>query len=488
MKTIRAEARRLLELAASDAELRADLRGLAEEILASTGAEPPSEDAPAAPESAEPLRKLMLGQSRPSARPSPSDPGALPKPSRSTEGIASLEARCRRKAEAARWAAECQRRIGEGSALSMSGEEVTLDQELAGWVERLTDGFYWMSSKSGENANHAAVLDEVAGCLEAVAESLALAGEAQGHSKAFESALQQVAEAQSALRRAFQRLDIAGDPDQESVYEWLRATAARHRVYLHRHMRADDLAAPSGWPSLLARIEQARASGRKSPRQIAELDRIRLHQTEIREGRETEGDWPAIIEAVDGLIGGGVPPSHREIRDLLLPIIDQVPDRDELPQSLRLVLREIDRYLATRPSQALCQPIHEPGEEVKAVARLLGGKSIVLIGGLRRRDSQEALRKAFGLRSLFWIETREHQSVESFKPMIARPEVAMILLAIRWSSHGFGEVRHLCDRHGKPLVRLPGGYGPNQVASQILAQSSEQLGAGDVASANDALV
>ena len=36
MKTIRAEARRLLELAAGDDELRADLRALAKEILDST--------------------------------------------------------------------------------------------------------------------------------------------------------------------------------------------------------------------------------------------------------------------------------------------------------------------------------------------------------------------------------------------------------------------------------------------------------------------
>ena len=79
---------------------------------------------------------------------------------------------------------------------------------------------------------------------------------------------------------------------------------------------------------------------------------------------------------------------------------------------------------------------------------------------------------------MIWIETKEHQSIESFKPMIARPDVVVVLLAIRWSSHAFGEIRHLCDRHGKPLVRLPGGYSPNQVAAQILAQCSEQLLAG----------
>jgi hypothetical protein len=244
-------------------------------------------------------------------------------------------------------------------------------------------------------------------------------------------------------------------------------------------MRADDLAEPSGWPSLLASIEQSRASGRKSPRQSAELDQIQFHQTEILDRRETEGDWPAIIAAVDHLVGGGMAPSHREIRDLLLPIIDQVPERDELPQSFRLVLREIDRFLATRSPQAQDPPKQEYGEEVKEVARLLGGKTIVLIGGRRRRESQGTLQAAFGLRSLLWVETREHQSIESFKPIIARPEVAMILLAIRWSSHGFGEIRHLCESQGKPLVRLPGGYSPNQVAAQILAQSSEQLGASE---------
>ncbi len=53
----------------------------------------------------------------------------------------------------------------------------------------------------------------------------------------------------------------------------------------------------------------------------------------------------------------------------------------------------------------------------------------------------------------------------------------MVLLAIRWSSHSFGDVKAFCDRHGKPLVRLPGGYGAHQVASQILAQCGGRLGA-----------
>jgi hypothetical protein len=158
-----------------------------------------------------------------------------------------------------------------------------------------------------------------------------------------------------------------------------------------------------------------------------------------------------------------------------MPVIDVMPDRQEVTGGFRLLLREIDRYLATRAPEARPGTVPAPTEEVKAAARLLAGKGLALIGGKRRREAEESLRKAFGLRSVWWVETKEHQSVESFEPVVARPEVALVLLAIRWSSHAFGDVKTSCDRHGKPLVRLPGGYSPNQVASQVLAQCSEQL-------------
>ena len=218
--------------------------------------------------------------------------------------------------------------------------------------------------------------------------------------------------------------------------------------------------------------------GQRSPIEIRKLEMIRHHQAAIREGRETAEDWPAIIAAVDALVSSGTQPSSRELRELLLPIIDGAPDRDDLPPGFHRVVREIDRFLATCPAPPSAQTAAEPSAEILSVARLLGGRSIILIGGDRRRDSQEAIRKAFNLHAVIWIETKEHQSIHAFEPLIARPEVALVLLAIRWSSHAFGDVRHLCDAYGKPLVRLPGGYGPNQLALQILAQCSMQLEAG----------
>ena len=254
--------------------------------------------------------------------------------------------------------------------------------------------------------------------------------------------------------------------------------AARNHVYIKQFMRVDDPADAARWPELLVRVEKQRErhgqTGR-GPQHESSFNRLRSLLDGIREGRSTETDWRAVIDVVEDLLGKGVPPSSREIRELLLPTIDELPDMDDMPPGFRLVLREIDRFLATHSGLTKRPAAPEPTAEVKEAARLLAGKSVVLIGGTRRREAQESLRKALGLKELIWIETKEHQSVGTFEPLVARTDVALVLLAIRWSSHAFGDVKQLGERHGKPLVRLPGGYSPNQVAAQIVSQCSGQL-------------
>ena len=107
--------------------------------------------------------------------------------------------------------------------------------------------------------------------------------------------------------------------------------------------------------------------------------------------------------------------------------------------------------------------------------RCLTEKSIIIIGGDRRPHSHDALKSALGVEEVIWIETREHESIEGFETYIARPKVAVVILAIRWSSHAYGDVKEFCNKHGKPLVRLPSGYNPNQVAHQIMDQCGERL-------------
>lgn len=113
--------------------------------------------------------------------------------------------------------------------------------------------------------------------------------------------------------------------------------------------------------------------------------------------------------------------------------------------------------------------------DITQTAALLRGRQMVLIGGDERPQITAALTEALALERLVWLPSRAHQSYTAFTPAIARQEVALVLLAIRWASHGFGAAKAVCDRYHKPLVRLPGGYNAAQVARQILTQAGQRL-------------
>jgi hypothetical protein len=421
-----------------------------------------------------PLPELTLGRSRP--------PADRSKPLRETTSVAdfaaveidAIAARCRAKAGAARWAAERQRRIREG--YGWTDEDAPPDPTIVEWSERLTDAFYWASASDSNESPDISQLDLVGGCFETVAESVDFVRGTEGRPSGLERALKLLAEAQSSLRRSLRDLQAPDDPDQLAVYEWLHATAARHRIYLKRFMRADDLADPPGWPGLLARIESAAGTQPQSKYQRTLFDELRSHLRHLTEqGGNTGRNWQAVFRSVQCIIDAGVPPSNRELRDLILPVIDELPDQDVLPPSVRLVVCALDNYLATRQSTSTAASPPVPTDDVQRAARLLAGRSLALIGGVRRPEAQRMLRIALGLKDLIWIETREHESIKRFASAVARPDVALVLLAIRWSSHAFGDVKQFCDDYGKPLVRLPGGYSPNQVAAQIILQAGGRL-------------
>ena len=421
----------------------------------------------------EPLRELTLGRSRPSPDPHEAHP-ELDTPAQDEESdMETLVGHCRAKAEAARWAAERQRRLHERS--ESPEEDAPIDPAMVEWAETLTNAFYWASTDDTSGTPDISLLDHVGGCFETVAEGLLFLRDAGHRPGGLERALSLLAEAQSALRQSLQRLESQEDSDQSAVYGIVRNAAARHRIFLERFLRAGDLADPAGWSGLLARIETQAGNRPQSQRQAVLLNRLRS-LCMSNEGERTHESWWSIIPVVEELISEGTPPSSREVRELLLPLLDDLPDLGDRPPGFQLVLRQIDRYLANRPTPSGPATSEEPMASVREAARLLSGRSIVLIGGLRRPEAQRSLTSALGLRELSWIETKEHQSITAFEPTIARPDVALVLLAIRWSSHAFGDVKQYCDRHGKPLVRLPGGYSPNQVAVQILSQCSEKLG------------
>jgi hypothetical protein len=515
MRVVIAFGHRLVTQAERDDGLRDDLRSLAEAVLIATERssllvtpEPSGQSAggdaetlsmPELPRNVEdepdvvtaavpevvptvpPLPELTLGGPRSYEVGSlPEYPVSASKAATTDAELPAIEARCRLKAEAIRWAATRCRLKNEGA--NFKSEIAPRDRKFHDRAKEL--GCYiWMSKPEFIIPRDLTWLENVARCFELVADAVALVRgmlpDLEAKREFFEPALDVLAEAQSALRVAIDRIDGPIDPDQFRVYDWLRGVAAREQIFIYRHMRLDDLADPALRSGIGDRIQcletKCQEALRRAKKRKAPLNRLRYHAKLIGEGKGGEHDWRKVAGAIQEMVGDGVPASSLEIREVLIPILGRMPDLDNLPADFRLVLREIDRYLAGRMTAPEITADEVPTPEVAEATRLLKDKGAVLIGGSRRPVAYEALKAALGLKELIWIPTREHESIDKFGPAVARPEVALVLLAIRWSSHSFGDVKRFCDRHGKPMVRLPGGYNPNQVAAQILAQCSRQL-------------
>lgn len=481
--------RRLGSIAVTNPELVAELRQLAQQFLKLTEPRPVEEPGtaeqaaeavptPATEVPAEPAASVVPP---PRHEPLPTVPGVeVPVGWARRVGISNadlplIENRCRLKAEGARWAATRQRRINEGADYYLEIEPA--DRDIIARAKALEDCFLWMNHPSTPTPYDLKLWEDVAGCFDAVAMAISLLRQlvvdVEKNRGLFEQALDLAAEAQSALRMAVEVVDAKPDNDQENLFNWLRHTGAEHQVFIRRFLRLDDPADPTAWHELHERISGLDAEMetlRKREKQRANLlGKGKYHARRIREGNGSEDDWQKVVGAVESLINDGVPPSNTDLREMLVSIVDDMPDDLEVPPGFQRVLGEIDRYLATQVPPSAEIPKEVSGE-VQEVARLFGKKAIVIIGGERRPHAYEALKSAFRLKELIWISTREHESVDQFEPYVARPDVTTVIQAIRWSSHSYGEVRDFCEKHGKLFVRLPGGYNPNQVAHQILQQ------------------
>jgi hypothetical protein len=396
--------------------------------------------------------------------------------------FALVDRRCSLKAEAARWVANRYRR----SEAEVDEADEQMERDLIARARPFPQCYLWMLHEQCRDPQEAAAYETLAGCYQALATAARLwqsvEADADVSRSDLEQTLQFLAEAQSALRVA---VEVMGqeipDPDQVQVYYWLRGTTAREQIFLPRFMRWEDAADPAGWKALIERMEmhaqhvqQARERARQ---QRKLLSKIRHKASLIAGGQSTAEDMQKLIAAVDEVIQLGLAPSNRQLREALLPALDELPTGDDTPQNYQLVLRSIQQYLEATHDE-LPGTVERPSPELEEAARLLEGRSLVLIGGDRRPQRARALQEALRLRELIWITTRDHEPLEMFEPYVAREDVAAVVLAIRWASHSYGEVRAFCERYAKPLVRLPGGYNPNQVAAQIVAQCSKRLQAG----------
>lgn len=386
-----------------------------------------------------------------------------------------IEAQCRLKAEGARWAAERQRRMHNGIPFSVAIEPH--DRELIERAKQL-GCFLWMCGPASPQPGDLGLFDALGSCLEAAADAAKLLRECgeqlDDEDELLKRCFEVAAEAQSALRSAVIALDGPADDDQQSIYEWLRSAANDKQIFIERYLRADDFADPYSSTDIENRLGAVREACQgvfaRRRQRTRWLNRLRYHAGLVGGNGGTEHDWHVIALVADEMVTGGVAPSDPEIRAVMLPIIDALPQRDGLSRGLHLVVREIENYLASRPAPPTGQNESSPSNEVETVRNFLKGKRLVLVGGDQRDNARLALKEAFALDDVIWLDSQPHQSLDRFKPHILHDKVKIVALLIRWASHSYGELGRFCQRHGKMFVRLPTGYSPNQVANQIMAQ------------------
>ena len=94
---------------------------------------------------------------------------------------------------------------------------------------------------------------------------------------------------------------------------------------------------------------------------------------------------------------------------------------------------------------------------------------------LRRADVAEALIEGFGLKDLTWVAMRDDESLDRLEEELDEIDPALVLVGVRGVSVPIKSVQRLCTIAEKPMVKLPTGYSPAHVASQILSQAGDEL-------------
>ena len=400
--------------------------------------------------------------------------------------LESMATSCALKADAARWMGECQRLLALGK--TVPAEVAAQKWKLIEHAQTLPECYLWMLHQELPATTDPTRYADLGNCYEACALMAALLEKLVAHERQAQpfliQALSLAAIVQAALRNAIQALEDTVDTDQRKLFQWVEAAHAQHHLQMRRYTKRSKEANPRQSAALIQQVQElfnkisTQRKRQNAQRRLWRQARSLAENLQADLQAVTVAHWQALVEAVEALVDAGIPASSVELRKLLLPLLDQLvePLLESSAQrpTFTLVLREVERFLDQEPAATAATPEVASSGEVLQVRTLLQGQRIVFIGGERRLAAEEALRNAFALKELIWLEGHD-QTYTAFEPYVARPDVNVVILALRWSRHGFGQVKEYCDHYDKLFVRLVGGYNPNQVAHVLLKQIGDRL-------------
>ena len=302
------------------------------------------------------------------------------------------------------------------------------------------------------------------------------------------------AESQNSVRVEGEKSGVVAT-EQTIAFKWLKHTCSEdgEQILIERFMRLEDRADPTKNPDLAKRVlRQYRqlAIIRKSEQTFSDLKRCCGELLQLSENADpglTLPLWNRVNDLVKQLISAGIKTSETKLREVLLAIIDNLPeatisddgvvqpDGVEISDEFRQVIDSIHEYLATQPDSAATPTFEEATPEVARARELLAGKTLVVIGGVCKPHAAQRLKRQLKLGSVRWLEATKQDRVSEFRAALNGASV--VVLITRLIGHKHNDVRQMCSDAGIPWVqtRHSSGYSVNQIAAAILEQASEQL-------------
>jgi hypothetical protein len=274
------------------------------------------------------------------------------------------------------------------------------------------------------------------------------------------------------VQSACHHLQFGLEADRKAVFDFLKQLTSNHSVYLARHMRLEDRASlPDVYklqPALNARLQKL-----KQLRDVKKILRKIGRTFELSEDNRDQA-WDEVFRMIGELESLHIPISHRELRDILLPHLDTLPDVEPANPYVRRVIRNTIQFAAEREADTTVAPGGNFSAETRQVAKKLRGRTVVMIGGVPRPANAAKIKEAFGLGDLTWEPTEEHEPTSRFRSVVQAADIDMVLILIRWVGHAHAEdIRAYCREVNKPCVLIPSGYGVNRLANDILQQFSD---------------
>lgn len=313
------------------------------------------------------------------------------------------------------------------------------------------------------------------------------------------------AEAQNAVRVESEGRELIGE--QDHVFQWMRAICHEQSegVRIDRFMRRDDRANPEANADVSLRLQTLAKKIRDRIRQgrllreleglVENLKRESAPPDFAADPRRIPVDWTQIDETVRDLLNTGLHENHSGMRDLLLPIVDLIPEpaggstdnaaESESEQELELesvefsaefnrVLNSISMHLA-RSATVVQHEVEVETEDVQYVRERLAGHSIAIVGGVCKPHASVRIQKALKLREVRWLSAGKNDRVCQFETDVRG--MSLVVLITKLIGHKHNDIREFCRNQGVPWVqtRIQSGYSVNQLARLIREQASEYL-------------